>query len=57
MSLTQFENNSVLLLTVVKKSAGDGVASKRSTTYPILGLISEMMTYKPVFHAYSAFLQ
>jgi len=37
----------------VKKLALDGVASKRSITYAILGLFEETMAYKRGFHAYN----
>jgi len=38
----------------MRKLTRDGVASKRSITYAILGLFYEMMGYKLAFHAYSA---
>jgi len=42
-------------VTAVRKSAGDGIESKRSITHVILGLFQEMMFFKPIFHAYSVF--
>ena len=38
----------------LRKLARDDVASKRSVTYAILGLLQETMAYKLAFHAYSA---